>query len=49
MSLLLSVQSGEKVTPAQLLGEEAEELESREAEAEREAEALIQRVREVNK
>ncbi|HZL20541.1 MAG TPA: hypothetical protein VFG23_22610 [Polyangia bacterium] len=44
MSLLLSAQSGEVVTPAQLLGEGEEEQAARLDQAEKDAEVLTQKM-----
>ncbi len=45
MSYLLSAQTGERVTAAQLLGEEANDVASREAEAERDLKKLRRRMK----
>ncbi len=45
MSLLLSAQTGEAFTVAQLLGEEAQDLASREAEAEKSVKKLMRRMK----
>ena len=46
MSLQLSAATGEAISPAQLLGEESQDVASREAEAEKDLERLNQKRRE---